>query len=460
MLGPNPPAMVGIEWNEAGHVDDVVTVPRNEREMVEAAQLKFHVDLRGEYSTEVLLDRGSSRSSLLEKLWATWKRLNKVGRPFTLSLVSNWSWSTADSLGSFIGGRDWGFKGDLFGLSPQTDGGAALEQWRQELRASHDDFDAFVRTLRWRVGFDSINDLEARVIERMENRGLTYDEAALLTATGVVARWVQTNVQEITRDILNDAILAFNLKAPGSEPVVKVCVHTIERQAFAEPPDFDIDWCDAFAGSAAGSREISDTTLWSERLLPDLQALKRQLNTQPVRLIRARGQARLTTWFALGHTLDSRARYVLEVEQGGERWRSDAPVTPGFQVIDADSAPGNRGEDVVIAIGVTQDIEEDVVAAISELGIPAAALMTLRPASGFGRLVFKSAGDVAAFVEECRSKIATFVRNHRARRGHLFYCGPLAGAAFLGNVIGAAVPEIVLYEDLRPGYAKGFVLRS
>jgi hypothetical protein len=434
-------------------------VPVTESEEIQASQVKFHVNLGGAYSVKGLLARTGGSQSLLQKLWVTWRRLREWRRPFTLTLVSDWPWHPDDPLASHIRGADR-FDPHLFTPTAPRPAKEALTRWQEALQAKDDDFESFLRALRFRVGFDPIRDLEERVRERMETRGLAHSDAALLTAAGLVGRWVREDVQRITHEILEAAILGADLLAPAVEPAIRVSLHAIERQTYAEPPDFEIDWCEGFGGPGRNAREVSDPGLWNGKFLEDLRSLKRQLNAQPIRLIRARGQARLTVWFALGHTLDTRARYVLEVEQAGQRWRSDAKPTPQYRVSVEDSAPEAQGADVAIAIGVTQDIRAEVVEAVSQQAIPTTSILTLKPSSGVSRMAFGSAGDAVAFAEDCRSHMAEFVQRHQARCAHLFYCGPLSGAAFLGNVVGAAVPEIQLYEDLRPGYAKTFLLHG
>ena len=120
----------------------------------------------------------------------------------------------------------------------------------------------------------------------------------------------------------------------AADPAVRVCLHTLERQTYVEAEDHSIDWCDRFQPLVAGKEfprghAVGDPEVWNREFLPELEALKAQLNTGSIRLLRLRGQSRLSAWIGVGHVLERRARYVLEVEQNGAAWRTDVAPAPG-----------------------------------------------------------------------------------------------------------------------------------
>jgi hypothetical protein len=109
--------LVTLEDALAGSVDDVTVqheVGTHEPDVF--YQVKYHVDQRDAYSTEVLIAHKPGQASLLEKFWRTWNilRAQSPERNIVLFLVSNWSWDNTDKLGSCLSGRNNGMKEEFF----------------------------------------------------------------------------------------------------------------------------------------------------------------------------------------------------------------------------------------------------------------------------------------------------------------------------------------------------------
>src|SRR5579864_6646049 len=64
-------------------------------------QIKYHVTQASAYSTNLLLESKPKGTSLLQKLFSTWRMLKEQEptRELEIHLVSNWSWDTADKIG-------------------------------------------------------------------------------------------------------------------------------------------------------------------------------------------------------------------------------------------------------------------------------------------------------------------------------------------------------------------------
>jgi hypothetical protein len=99
---------------------------------------------------------------------------------------------------------------------------------------------------------------------------------------------------------------------------------------------------------------------------------------------------------------------------------------------------------------------------VERLSAPVSVVIGLKPQAGVGRVI-RSEHDLVAVVEGCRHEIAAAMSATGATRLHLFYAGPLAGAAFLGHTLGRAAAEVQVYEDVpsaSAGYAPSFLLRA
>lgn len=462
--------VVRIEDPDAASVDDVTVV----REVGAVApdafhQVKYHVDQRGQYSTAALTARKPRSTSLLEKFWKTWRTLrgHAPGRSIELYLVSNWAWDSADKLRECIGGPHNGFTEDLFRASPRSRIGQLREKWRQHLSAADEEFAAFARSLRFKLGFDCADELKVRVAERMENLRLKHDEPALLVAAGIVREWIKAKRRDLTLDVLEDLVDQYDLRLPpDSERWVTVHLVTIKEQKFELPPDHLLDWRGHFVDlPGKKGHQLKDPADWNGRLLPELHCLEQVVNEETdCRLVRVRGLARLTAWFALGHVFSQVARYTLEVDQQGQLWRTDATPNPdlGVEVVAGSERDGEvwegDGDTVAVGVSVTGPLEADVREYLESAGVRVSAVLFLRPNRELRRDCLRSAGDVVALADGVKIRVREFVKRWRAKRTLLFYFGPLSGACFIGHQLNAVCHEIQIMEDQQPGYAPSFCL--
>ena len=173
-----------------------------------------------------------------------------------------------------------------------------------------------------------------------------------------------------------------------------------------------------------------------------------------------RGAARLAPWIALGHAFPEVAGYVLEVDQRGTRWRTDAAAT-SFRLVETpvDGLEAPTGPTDVLAVGlsVTDRVEQDIAAFLAAQPL-AGHLRLFAPESGASSSALGSAGDATAFARQAQRLVREAVRDTGANRVLLFYCGPSSGACFLGHWLNAVASEVVVMEHAQPGYAPTFTL--
>ncbi|MDE2306076.1 MAG: SAVED domain-containing protein, partial [Gammaproteobacteria bacterium] len=235
---------------------------------------------------------------------------------------------------------------------------------------------------------------------------------------------------------------------------------TIKKRRFDLEPDYLLDWRGYFAGTEyERSHHIIDPALWNGRMLPELQRLEERVNREAVaRLIRARGLARLSAWFAFGSVFSRVAGYEIEVQQGAAQWRTDAPRVVDFKLI-ATRTPDLAEPSSVLAVGlsVTGSLVADMRAYLDSIGFTGGVL-ELEPQGGPSREAFRDAGYAAAFAAEAKKVTRQWVDSTGANEVLLFYFGPLSGACFLGHDLNALGASITIMEDQAPGYAGGFRL--
>lgn len=454
---------VTIEDPDAGFVDDITIEYEPEASQPDLfLQVKYHIDQRNQYSTDTFLETKGRGKSLLKKFHLSWRKLRRESsRQIEVRLVTNWTWDATDPLRKVIRGTDNSLSEEFFTASSESAIGKTRELWQDHLAVENEEFRAFSGALRMRLGFDCAEELQARVSERMEHLGLRHDCAALLTAVGIVRNLIKTGHRALTREDVKGLLAEHDLYLPASsELATTLYLSTVKQQKFDVPPDHLLDWRRYFEGDDhKRGHHVIDPRVWNGEMLPELLALEGQLNAgTATRLIRARGLARLSAWFAFGYCFSDVARYIIEVDQQGKLWRTDtAPSALAVVEHTREGIDGGDSSTVAVGISVTGSLEADVHANLKASGA-AGAILFLRPDRELGRDCFSSAADVAAFAHDAKERMRAFVKEYGASRLLLFYFGPLSGACFLGHQLNAIAREIQIMEDQQPGYEPSFLL--
>ena len=466
---------VRIEDPDAGSVDDVTVYRYPQGRLPDEFfhyffQVKYHANHTEQYGIENLLEHKPNGTSLLQKFHRTWKglRTSRPQEPILLHLVSNWSWNGGnDDLGSFVSGNDDRLTKEFFKAGSRTQAGKHRERLREHLGIDEEALALFLRSIKFELGAGCWKSIRERVSERMEHLNLKHDEAALVTSSGIVRKWIIERGGDITREVFERLLQENHLyEEEPTNSGTSIHLTTIQTRAFPLKPDYVLDWRDYFEGAPnRKGHRIRRQEDWDEKLMPALHQIESEVAHRESRLIRARGFARLSAWFGFGYVFSSVAGYKIEVQQAEDRfWRSDDQPSLGFstevekevQLLDHTSdRAGNRR--VACGISVTGDLTEDVLKDLQTRGRVESVLF-LQPAVGLGMNAFQSAGDVVAFVDQSKRLIREFVKRHGGNELLLYYFGPLSGACFLGHQLNAICQSIVIMEDQQPGYAPAFHL--
>lgn len=455
---------VSVEDPTGGKFDDVTLRPEaGTSHAAEFAQVKFHVDETGHYSTaEIMTRKAKNGRSLLEKAWDTWLLLRKEDPRVQLLLVTTYSWDPDDGVAAHLR-RGNKLTVDFVEGRCDDKGMAARTSWSDHLGSPDPEtFREFLRCLQIRVGYPATSELMEWTAERMELVGLKHDEDAVFKGGHQIYEWIVEGKDAISKQDMVDAIKEMDLLDPEAspEPAVSLYVHTILKEPIETDGDYELDWRDHFQGEEwlRGYR-VHDPAIWNEVLLPELIGERTKIvSDTAVKLLRARGKARLSAWFAIGWVFSRVAGWTLEVDQDGHGWRNDAPESADVRL--AEEIEDRGGDAMTLAVGVslTGDLSGDVRAYLREIGDPAAKLISVSTNLGLGRTI-RSASDLTALAHLLRDRMRSAL-GHRPSRILLFYFGPLSGAAFIGAELNAVASEIQIFEDQNPGYAPSFTLRQ
>ena len=443
---------VTIENPEAGLFDDVTISPRlTGGQPAEFIQVKFHVGTNGWYTAASLIS-----NKLIRKAWKTFDLLRADYESIQLSLVTTWAWDPDDSV------RIEDLRLTRAFIEGTAAGKAAEEraEWKTDAGDPPEpDFQAFLQVLRFRTAYDEKTELKERMRERLFYLGLKSDEGAIRKGVGQVRDWVIDRKGRITAEDVNDVIDHLELRLPDPEPPsVTLYVHTVRLIPTETGGDFELDWRDAFEGTnRERGHALLDPADWNGRLLPELEAKAAEIeDATSARLLRVRGLARLSPWFAVGFTFRETTGWSIETDLRGKRWRTDAPQGDDEIEPTVVDLPG-PAEIAALSIGVTGDPTPRVRAYLESAGNPAGRLAVVRcPRSGMESI--RDAGDVTRLADVVKTALQSL--EPRARRVLLFYWGPAAGAVFIGHRLNAVAREIQLHEEDNGEYTPSILLKS
>jgi hypothetical protein len=442
-----------VENGQAGYVDDVTahSEPDNITINYEPGttspdrfyQIKYHVNHRDTYSSKNLIQATHGHKSLLEKFWFTWKQLRQEtpGRVVELYLISNWAWAGKDVLGAWVSGNTDRIKANEF-MAEKLDSpvGKVRTEWQQKLNASDKEFDEFINSLHFRLGYSASVLSDDLVTERMKRLNMRTDPAILKVVVGIVRAWIISNQREITPNILEAELQRYNCYLPVEEErCIVIHMETIVKIKPNREPDHLLDWVDEFVDKNEKEKghQLHNPDNWNAKLLPHLRQLKEQVALETTcMLIRVGGRSRISAWFAFGYTFSGVAGYTIEIDIPRQNWRTDADENKDFALVVTSNGDGFNGEILsgtgdTIALGICFDtsLDEDVRRYLKQQNENVAALLLLRAEPD----ILRDAGDAVALARKVKRYASIFTKYWDANRILLFYNGPASGACFIGH---------------------------
>jgi len=240
-------------------------------------------------------------------------------------------------------------------------------------------------------------------------------------------------------------------------PAALLVVQAIDYHLDAPRADASVNWVDLFEGDSAKTRrQLKNTSLWNERLYPELANACRQIEATGKKRILVRGHGRLSAAFVTGQFLPDTRGFQLEWEQHGTPWRS-VTKPAAVEIPQAKVEPYAWGDDLAVGINVIHDrFDEDVRKYLTDSQLPIRGFLPLR-SPVIGNKSMPDDAYALGFVQWVLRSIVAEVRAHKTPKIHLFMAAPLPVALFLGH-LSNLLPAVQLYEDQNPGYAPTFVV--
>lgn len=435
-----------VEHPKGGATDDVTLHPKSGKTApTRYHQVKWHVTAGGHYTYDLFTKVSpKEKTSLIQKLFKSWKDLSGDGS-VEIWLVSNWS--AINDFGRFI--RDSSLSDEFFACGTGSKKGKGRASLLLATGATEDEFNAFCRSLRFRLGFAGIGDLEEMVDDRMALHGLKTGSGPRAIAIDQVKLLIERggSGKKITRETLIDLIRSNDLIAPQpDQPKVSLYVHGWAKRAFDVPPTVELDWTGFFDRD---TRMIPSQVTWDNTLFPQLNEVRRKFQTmESGNYVDFRGKLPLSASIAIGYIFPEVAGISFRLEQptAGENsfWKSNTPPTK-LCFRSTTLHDNHEGHDILLAFSITGDGRNEIEEFYRSSGNLFSALVILEPETGAGQTSLAGAGDVVALANAAKEAIREYKAQYKSKTVHIIPYAPAGFCFFLGQKLNA-LGQIVTYE--------------
>lgn len=438
---------IQVESIEGGALDDLVvdysvTLEDSSRPYTrEYIQCKFHVGDAKTYSSAALRDPAffSTTESFLTRAYAAYRQFTDEGRSFLLVLVSNGDWDSRDKLKNEIA-EGGALRDRFFTSGPRSDIGKIRISWRDHLRLSDEEAEAFFRSLRLRYRWQDQRgqlhsiDAHARLI------GLSpIDDAHFHNVYDAVYRGMVENGQlDFDRDSFSTMCQQQGLGTPR-EPSVKSVRSAGLRSYMRAAAYVDLE-CDPFICLCEyfDGRSVRDAASWNGDLVTALrtwcEALAEVTDDCELRL-----ECHPSISYAAGRLIGPRPRAQILPMQGskiggGAIWApGDSGASVAWSATDIPISP--EGSNVAVALSITHDVTAAVTALLKtrdDLGV--SVLRVYTPATGPGHTAIPNGAAGWALAEELAADMGGLSEGQSAGVIHLFGAVPNALSFLLGRM--------------------------
>lgn len=445
---------VTVEAAGVGNVDDVVVAKTTEPD--EYTQVKASVTAERPATIGWLTRSTSSGGpSILQRFHYAFSELRRDGHLPHLALVTNRSIDPGDPL---LVLRD---RNDRLAQRLRHATHAAAVAARQDLvrhlGCSDDQLYELLDHLRLHTDASEAAWRDYHIRDISYAAGVRADETAYRLGIGEVRDWVKTSRTEKHAADIAEAIDRLGIRA--QEPFTLLTIKALDEQPDLLSAGVELDWVDRFRGTEARNRRgLKYPREWETVLRPQLIQAQRTLRSIGARRVLITGTMRLPTWFTAAVTFQETAGFTPAKIKDGELWVKPPRGTTSAPIITssplADLRPGN---DVAVALAISDDLTADVKRYIASAGMNIPVLTVYLP-TGVSNASITGCDHAYATALAVRDLAREIARSINPPVLHLFMAAPAGLAVLLGGVWDR-VPTTRTYEDLAgDGYEPAFVI--
>ena len=234
---------------------------------------------------------------------------------------------------------------------------------------------------------------------------------------------------------------------PGQLPPLRpISIYTSTRdEGDLKTPDLRFNWATFFGGE---TRAFPPPERWNRQLFGDLQETRDWIiRHRATRRIRLKGNRRLSASLAVGSVFSAVAGFTIEVDYRGETWSTAAhpiPTTPPYPLVL--KAAGDRGEHLVVSVGILKDIAPEVESNLEPHGLADMPRLHM-----MGKGAIRSPEHANVVVRAIKDSISKALAHAGSEQIDLFFAGPAFLALFLGHRLNATAP-VQCYEWVATGH--------
>ena len=419
-------------------------------------QVKFHVAANGAFTWQGMMDPAfinAKSVSLLQRVRNAQIAFAPSGSGCRFYVYSPWSIHPDDALGELISHTDGHLRWEVL-----AEGGARSKfgkiraEWQTRLKITSDEeLRAALAPLRLQQG-PSLEQLREVLNDKLQLAGFKSVPAGAMNHPyeGLARKFVQAGRLSFTRTELELVCRNENLwiGRPALEPEARrLGIRSFLR--FAEHIEDETDEYLCLLKYFEG-RTVRRAEAWNNNILPEVVGFLRRCVKPGLRYL-LHIPAHGSVAFAAGWCLDSKSGADVALIQPGAEgrqiWRPDLSIASrSFPELNVASIPvGVQGQEVVLAISITHNIESDVSIYVKK-HLPAVSriIHCYIPAPGAASIVDANHGYFLA--QNISSQLKT-QRNpqERAGRVHIFFAAPNALTFFLGQHA-RSFGSLTLYE--------------
>lgn len=437
---------IEFEADAAGNVDDLV-IHRSDGPTL-YHQIKFVTSQRTPLTHEWFTTPASGAvRSPLQRFYDSFVKLEAAGgSPPEMALHTNRLPAPRDPILELVSGTDCKLVPRLRERSAGSRAGRIRAEWAAHLGIDENELLALLAHLGIRSGRDALDDLQERCTWAMRAVGFRPDLAAMLAAIGALRELIRTGVREL--DAAGVKQLADKLQLLAGSSRATLLVQALHADPWPETATAMVDWVDLFEGDDPSSRrQLRDPAGWNNRLKPELIAAVERIRRARLDDVDVQGAMRLATGLLVGLQLSEVAGFNVTRRAHDGEWSSHGRGSDGR--VEKAVVEVGQGDDLAVAISISQLIGEDVLAFIEDVQLPVGKLIVYTPPEGPSRQAIENPDAGLGLARAISSALRGDTRNHRDGL-HLFLACPLPLAILIGHLWNR-MPQTQLYEDAGPG---------
>jgi hypothetical protein len=450
-------ATVTFESDAVSFIDDVIVsyaVPVRDLltatdVMIDAYQCKYHMTVGGAFNGANLCDPefiGSDAGrTMLGRMYEGYLALRARHTPFRMTVVSNYHWDHGDPLAEHL--HEGMLRASFFAGGPNSKLGQIRAKFESHLKIDAQELEAFLKTVRFDLG-QGLSQLAKQMDPLLRLAGLRPIDLSKTQIEYDDLAWNLFNQDrnQFDRDSFHAMAVAEKLVVTAvqseGELTVRSMVPHLERQR--SPSGLLLDLTGSFEG-----RHPKKGSCWLENVPAQIGQLLRskELASQP-QPIHVYFDCHLSIAFALGNLFDPKKGLTLVPAQRSRRKGGyDLWAEPDSQETHLwdNATQGPPGEEVVLAISVTHDVNQHLTPSLEALGLGTLSRMDVRPKGGCGHSAV-AGGTLAWHLAHDLRRLLGDSLPPATKKMHIFFAGPVAMAFLLGHALRGIAPQMQLYE--------------